>query len=184
MDGGSVERWEDGDYRDVYKRILKGDWENFDAWDIGISSLSLSQISVKNKLTNIEKRAIANQAIYEGAGTCSCFRAMQGWTSLSHTGPTEGTLRVYPFLKEMSAYVMLRPLFAPKKNKKETKTKEEYLSTSNWELDFETTSFPGAPRSKGQELNDETHPHLELSRTMVSVPKVAPGDQVFWHCGK
>jgi hypothetical protein len=35
MDGGSVERWEDEDYRDVYKRILKGDWEGFDAWDIG-----------------------------------------------------------------------------------------------------------------------------------------------------
>jgi hypothetical protein len=38
MDGGSVERWEDGDYRDVYSRILKGDWENFDAWNIGILS--------------------------------------------------------------------------------------------------------------------------------------------------
>jgi hypothetical protein len=35
MDGGSVERWEDGDYRDVYKSILKGQWESFDAWDIG-----------------------------------------------------------------------------------------------------------------------------------------------------
>jgi len=30
-----VERWEDGDYRKVYERILKGDWENFDAWNIG-----------------------------------------------------------------------------------------------------------------------------------------------------
>jgi hypothetical protein len=40
MDGGSVERWEDGDYREVYERILKGDWENFDAWNIGTYLLS------------------------------------------------------------------------------------------------------------------------------------------------
>lgn len=26
-----------------------------------------------------------------------------------------------------------------------------------------------------------THPHLELDRTMTSVPKVFPGDMVFWH---
>ena len=109
---------------------------------------------------------------------------MQGWTSLSNTGPTEGTLRVYPFLKEMSAYVMLRPLFAPKVPKEETRSKEEYLSANNWELDVETSRFPGAPRAKGQELNDITHPHLELNRTMISVPRVQPGDQVFWHCGK
>jgi hypothetical protein len=109
---------------------------------------------------------------------------MQGWTSLSNTGPTEGTLRVYPFLKEMSAYVMLRPLFAPKRSKNETLSKEAYLGVENWDLDFETSAFPGAPRAKGQELNDTTHPHLELDRTMISVPKVKPGDQVFWHCGK
>jgi hypothetical protein len=83
----------------------------------------------------------------------------------------------------MSAYVMLRPLFAPRKTKLEAGSREAYLDTSNWDLDFETTKFPGAPRSKGQELNDETHPHLQLDRTMVSVPKVSPGDQVFWHCG-
>jgi hypothetical protein len=40
MDGGSVERWEDRDYREVYERILKGDWENFDAWNIGTSPYS------------------------------------------------------------------------------------------------------------------------------------------------
>lgn len=37
MDGGSVERWEDPDYREVYGKILKGDWEKFDAWNIGKS---------------------------------------------------------------------------------------------------------------------------------------------------
>lgn len=26
------------------------------------------------------------------------------------------------------------------------------------------------------------HPHLQLETTMTSVPKVHPGDMVFWHC--
>jgi hypothetical protein len=29
---------------------------------------------------------------------------------------------------------------------------------------------------------NSTHPHLELGKTMTSVPKVYPGDMVFWHC--
>lgn len=35
MDGGSIERWEDDEYRQVYKEILQGRWEDFDAWNIG-----------------------------------------------------------------------------------------------------------------------------------------------------
>lgn len=34
----------------------------------------------------------------------------------------------------------------------------------------------------GQELSDQTHPHLRLNETTISVPKVAPGSQVYWHC--
>jgi hypothetical protein len=26
------------------------------------------------------------------------------------------------------------------------------------------------------------HPHLELERTMVHVPRIKPGDFVAWHC--
>merc|ERR1719414_1191568 len=33
IDGGSVERWEDDEYRRVYDKILTGEWENYDAWD-------------------------------------------------------------------------------------------------------------------------------------------------------
>lgn len=42
---------------------------------------------------------------------CGVFRAFQGWTSMSDTGPNEGTLRVYPLIKELTAYTMMRPLF-------------------------------------------------------------------------
>ncbi|KAJ3464838.1 hypothetical protein MRS44_009624 [Fusarium solani] len=41
-----------------------------------------------------------------------------------------------------------------------------FFSPDNWELDFETTNFPGSPHHRSQELNDVTHPHLELLRTM------------------
>jgi len=37
MDGGSVERWEDEGYRKVYGEILRGNWEGFDAFQIGRS---------------------------------------------------------------------------------------------------------------------------------------------------
>jgi hypothetical protein len=35
MDGGSIERWEDPTYRQVYEKILTGNWEKFDAWEMG-----------------------------------------------------------------------------------------------------------------------------------------------------
>jgi len=35
---------------------------------------------------------------------------------------------------------------------------------------------------KTQELNEATHPHLRLAETMVSIPRIEPGDQVYWHC--
>ncbi|WRT65657.1 uncharacterized protein IL334_002602 [Kwoniella shivajii] len=160
-DGGSVERWEDLTYRKVYQKILEGHWENFDAWTIA-------------------ERSLARQNLYDGPGSCGVFRAFQGWTSLSSTGPDEGTLRVYPFIKELTAYTMLRPLFRDKESRS-TLTRDEYLSSSNWQLDLTTSEFPGSPLARGQEYNDITHPHLELERSMVSMPRVEPGDQAWWH---
>jgi hypothetical protein len=55
-------------------------------------------------------------------------------------------------------------------------------------LDASTSDFPGITWSAeekrlfGPRLNDETHPHLQLEKAMVSVPHVEPGDMVFWHC--
>ncbi|OWZ64013.1 hypothetical protein AYX15_04112 [Cryptococcus neoformans] len=160
-DGGSIERWEDEMYRKVYQKCLEGRWEEYDAWTIG-------------------ERAFANQNMYDGPGACGVFRAFQGWTSMSDTGPNEGTLRVYPLIKELTAYTMMRPLFR-EKQPRATLSRDEYLSPANWELDFETSRFPNSPFARCQEYNDETHPHLELERTMVSVPRVKPGDQAWWH---
>lgn len=161
MDGGSVERWEDPAYRAVYERILEGRWEEYDAYEL-------------------EARARANQNLYDGAGACGVFRAFQGWTSLSDTGPGEGTLRVYPLVREMSAYTLLRPFFR-EKAPRSALSREHYLAPENWELDTDSTHFPQAPLGRSQEFNDASHPHLQLDRTMVSIPRVQPGDQAWWH---
>lgn len=91
-DGGSVERWEDPEYRRVYDAILRGSWEEYDAFDW-------------------THRLDAKADLYDSAGGCSMFRMFQAWLSMSNTGPGEGTLCVFPNVKLSSAYMMLRPFF-------------------------------------------------------------------------
>lgn len=81
VDGGSVERWEDPGYREVWRRILGGGgvWRSHDPFDAS-------------------GRVEAKLDLYHASNACSVFRAWQGWTSLSSTGPNEGTLRVLPML--------------------------------------------------------------------------------------
>lgn len=107
---------------------------------------------------------------------CSIFRPWQGWTSLSTTGPNEGTLRVLPLLKLASSYIMLRPFFRPRF------AQSASLKFEDWDVDTAGTAFPGSNLAKAQELNELTHPHLRLDRTMVSMPTVEPGDQVYCAC--
>jgi len=104
---------------------------------------------------------------------CSVFRPWQGWTSLSKTGPNEGTLRVLPMLSLATAYIILRPFFRQKSSL------EPSLRLEDWELDLSSTTFPGAAFGKGLEPSEKLHPHLRLDKTMVSIPTVEPGDQVY-----
>jgi hypothetical protein len=71
-----------------------------------------------------------------------------------------------------SAYIILRPFFRPK-------SVNSSLAFEDWELDIDGTSFPGSVMAKTQELNETTHPHLRLDKTMISLPKMEPGDQVY-----
>lgn len=109
------------------------------------------------------------------SNACSIFRAWQGWTAMSSTGPGEGTLRVLPMLSLASAYILLRPFFRPRD------AASSSLKFDDWVPDLDSPAFPGSSIGKTQELNERTHPHLQLARTMVSVPRVEPGDQVY--CG-
>ncbi|KAI5816204.1 hypothetical protein BZA77DRAFT_313870 [Pyronema omphalodes] len=146
VDGGSLERWEDPEYRSVYKQIFSGDWEKYDPYDAA-------------------HRVTANMDLYEGPGACSMFRMFQGWLSLSSTAPGEGTLRLLPSIRETTAYFLLRPFF------------------ENGRLQLPpTTTLHGAAIAAAQEFTNELHPELRLDQSMVSIPRVEPGDYVAWHC--
>lgn len=110
-------------------------------------------------------RVKAKMDLYNGAGACSMLRFFQGWLSMSDTKPGEGTLHVCPMLKQSTAYTILRPFF-------DTQSSTPMLDSS----------FPGSVPGACQEYSDTTHPHMNLSDTMVSVPTVEPGDFVAWHC--
>jgi hypothetical protein len=75
-----------------------------------------------------------------------------------------------------SAYTLLRPFFRPKSGVNDS------LAFDDWELDITSSAFPGSFMGKAQELNEKTHPHLRLDKTMISVPKIEPGDQVYCEC--
>ena len=92
-------------------------------------------------------------------------------------------LGVHPSIKHATAYFWMRPFFSPIKNEEECATRDEYLDADNWRLDLESTAFPGSPPGRGQEFSDATHPHLEVNKVITSIPRVEPGDFVFWHCG-
>lgn len=155
IDGGSLERWEDPGFRRCWEKILGSRWREHDPF-------------------NASPRISAKQDLYHGSSQCSVFRPWQGWIAFSSTGPGEGTLRVFPLLQLATAYTILRPFFRP--------AVLGSLDANDWVVDLEDTAFPGSAMGKGQEMNEITHPHLQLARAMVSIPKMAPGDQVFWHC--
>lgn len=102
------------------------------------------------------------------------FRPWQGWTALSGTGAGEGTLQVLPLLTLASAYIMLRPFFARRPG-----APARSLAADEWTLDLESAAYPGSVPAKAQELDAASHPHLELAKTLVSIPRVEPGDQVY-----
>lgn len=159
IDGGGVERWEDPGYRSCYARVFEGgdSWKHFDPYDV-------------------TPRLIANQDLYDSPNQCTIFRTWQGWTSLSTTRAREGTLRVVPFVKLSTVYVMLRPFFKPKPGR------EDSLEVGDWEPDLEDGEFYGTSPGQNQTLSQKSHPHLQLDKTVVSIDLVEPGDQVYWHC--
>lgn len=163
VDGGSVERWEPDGYgcAGTYAKIWEGRWEEYDSWDSG-------------------RRLKVTSDLYNGVGACSTFRMFQGWLSLSSLAPEDGTLLLCPMIRLSTAYLLLRPFFRPLQDRT---SHPEYLKASNWKLELPPSSvLHGALPSYTQELNDMLHPHLNLSRSMVRIPALQPGDYVVWHC--
>ncbi|KAG9316065.1 hypothetical protein JVU11DRAFT_3732 [Chiua virens] len=115
----------------------------------------------------LEHRLDARSSMYGRAGQATVFRTFQGWLAMSETAPTQGTLRVFPDVQLSNAYTLLRPFFSPTV----PEDSPYILDPKNWKFDISKPDFPGIfPVGSG------------LEETMTSIPKVNPGDMVFWHC--
>jgi hypothetical protein len=88
VDGGSVERWLDENFRKVYRHVFSGNWRDYDAYDSAYRP---------------DAREVASPAV------CSMFRTFQGWTALTRQGKGDGTLQLIPIANSMM-YVLLRAL--------------------------------------------------------------------------
>ncbi|WP_433973688.1 DUF1479 domain-containing protein [Tunturiibacter lichenicola] len=88
VDGGSVERWLDENFRKVYRHVFSGDWFKYNAFDAAFRP---------------EVRELPSPAV------CSMFRTFQGWTALTRQGQGDGTLQLIPIAESM-VYVLLRAL--------------------------------------------------------------------------
>src|SRR5579864_4539422 len=88
VDGGSVERWLDENYRKVYRHVFAGNWRKYDAFAAAFRP---------------EVREVPSPAV------CSMFRTFQGWTALTRQGRGDGTLQLIPIAQAM-VYILLRAL--------------------------------------------------------------------------
>lgn len=88
VDGGSVERWLEPNFRNVYRRVFSGDWRNYDAFDAAWR-------------TEVQE--------FPSSTVCSMFRTFQGWTALTRQGKGDGTLQLIPIASSM-AYILLRAM--------------------------------------------------------------------------
>lgn len=88
VDGGSIERWLDENFRKVYRHVFSGDWREYNPFDAAWRP---------------EAREIASPAV------CSMFRTFQGWTALTRQGKGDGTLQLIPIATAMP-YILLRAL--------------------------------------------------------------------------
>ncbi|KAM5349847.1 hypothetical protein ACJ41O_006352 [Fusarium nematophilum] len=156
IDAGSLCRWADPTYRRAYDSIFSGRPEDHDPYDLSV-------------------RKDANQELYKGMAHSTVLRTFQGWTALTPTAPREGTIMVYPNVKGVIAYMLLRPFFAPPSDP------ADIMDAEKWTVDDSTGWFPGTTKPDSQRLSRVSHPHLRLEECLVHMPKVNPGDTVWWH---
>lgn len=152
LDAGSIERWEDPVYRELYGPILEGRWEEFEPW-------------------KLDERAFAKTDLYSHLTSrptaTSAFRALQGWLALSDVKSGEGTIRILPNIKMVNAYSILRPFFWRDDGEIDLETPK-----------FPGVIVGSGQFFCGE----ETHPHLRQLETVYNIPYANTGDYVFWHC--
>jgi hypothetical protein len=87
---------------------------------------------------------------------CSMFRTYQGWTALTPQGPRDGTLQLIPIVIGI-VYMLLRAL----------------------QDDVPEDALCGAEPARA--LSATTQWHGALLPALISIPRVEPGDTVWWH---
>jgi uncharacterized protein DUF1479 len=87
---------------------------------------------------------------------CSVFRTFQGWTALSQQGPGDGTLQLIP-IANLMGWIVLRAL----------------------QPDVPGDELCGA--KAGNALPLDARWHAAAAEALVSIPRVQPGDTVWWH---
>jgi len=156
IDAGSFSRWADPMYRQSYHHIFQGDPELHDCYDLKI-------------------RKDANQYLFPAQAHSRVFRAFQGWTALTPAAPRAGSLVLYPQVRTVIAYVLLRPFFTPPPNE------EDIFNATKWEFNPDSAWFPGTFKDQSQLLSRSSHPHLRLEETLTTAPAMRPGDSIWWH---
>tara|TARA_B100000965_G_scaffold272375_1_gene230433 strand:- start:315 stop:1553 length:1239 start_codon:yes stop_codon:yes gene_type:complete len=134
-DAGSIERWTDSFYQEIYKNIFSDKFEKYDPFDA----------KYRDKTKEFESPAVAH-----------VFRTFQGWTALTEQGPNDGTLQLIPISKGI-AYVLTRAL----------------------QNDVPENELCGSKLGRALSVNKDYH--SLLLRGLVSIPKMKPGDTVWWH---
>ncbi|CAM1502654.1 Fc.00g074300.m01.CDS01 [Cosmosporella sp. VM-42] len=156
IDAGSLSRWADTTYQLAYEAVFSGNPELLGNYDL-------------------THRKSANQAYFPGSAHSRVLRCFQGWTTLTSTGPRQGSLMLYPNVKWIIAYVVLRPFF------KQPEAEDDTMDATKWEFDPSEPWFQGSFRADSQLLSPSSHPHLRLKDCLVSIPRMNAGDTIRWH---
>ena len=133
--GGTIERWEDPFFRKCFENIFNGSWRDHDPYAL-------------------EGRLDARTSLYARPSQSSTFRTFKGWLAMrwtlhkknwshlyifihwpdsnnsSETGPTQGTLHVFPDVLLSNAYIILRPFFSPTV----PPNSKEIYDANNWQF--------------------------------------------------
>ena len=92
----------------------------------------------------------------ESPAVSHVFRTFQGWVALTKQGPGDGTLQLIPIAKSM-AYILTRALMD----------------------DVDESNLCESKPARALSINNKYH--SLLLRGLVSIPKMNPGDTVWWH---
>ena len=93
---------------------------------------------------------------FESPAVAHVFRTFQGWTALTEQGPNDGTLQLIPIAKGM-AYILTRALLD----------------------DVPENELCNSKLGKALSVNNDYHELL--LKGLVSIPKMKPGDTIWWH---